>query len=289
MKDLNDKVAVITGGASGMGLAFAHRFAAAGMKVAIGDIEEPALEAAVAELVASGAEVFGSRCDVTDIDSFRRFAADAEEAFGPAHVVCLNAGVASSRPIVDHTLDDWQWVLGVNLWGIVHGLDAFLGGLIDRDAGHVVVTASVAGHTSHPGIGPYNASKHAAVTIAETLYNELAALGSRVGVSALCPGFVNTGIFASGRNRPEHLVNRLAEPPSDEDLARERAVQEWMAANARDPSEVAALVFSAVMDGTFWVFTDDDHRDAISRRHNEILTGRNPSQYESIGQTALES
>ena len=153
----------------------------------------------------------------------------------------------------------------------------------------MVVTASVAGHTSHPGIGPYNASKHAAVTIAETLYNELAALGSRVGVSALCPGFVNTGIFASGRNRPEHLVNRLTEPPSDEDLARERAVQEWMAGNARDPSEVAALVFNAIMDGTFWVFTDGDHRDAISRRHNEILTGRNPSQYESIGQATIEN
>ena len=117
----------------------------------------------------------------------------------------------------------------------------------------------------------------------------MAALGSRVGVSALCPGFVNTGIFASGRNRPEHLVNRLAEPPSDEDLARERAVQEWMAGNARDPSEVAALVFNAIMDGTFWVFTDGDHRDAISRRHNEILTGRNPSQYESIGQATIEN
>ena len=289
MQELNGQVAVITGGASGIGLALAYRFAKAGMAVAVGDVEELALDNAVEELRGSGANVYGAQLDVSDVESMGRFAAGAADALGPPHVVCLNAGVASSRPIVDHTLDDWQWVLGVNLWGIVHGLDAFLGGLIDRDAGHVVVTASVAGHTSHPGIGPYNASKHAAVAIAETLYNELAALGSRVGVSALCPGFVNTGIFASGRNRPEHLVNRLAEPPSDEDLARERAVQEWMAANARDPSEVAALVFSAVMDGTFWVFTDDDHRDAISRRHNEILTGHNPSQYESIGQAALES
>ena len=289
MQKLNGQVAVITGGASGIGLALAYRFAEAGMAIAIGDVEEPALDAAVEELRNSGANVYGARLDVSDVESMSRFSTGVADALGPPYVVCLNAGVASSRPIVDHTLDDWRWVLGVNLWGIVHGLDAFLGGLIDRDAGHVVVTASVAGHTSHPGLAPYNASKHAAVTIAETLYNELAALGSGVGVSALCPGFVNTGIFASGRNRPEHLVNRLAEPSSDEDLARERAVQEWMAVNAKDPSEVAALVLSAIMDGTFWIFTDEDHREIISRRHNEILAGHNPSQYEWIGQAALDS
>ena len=288
MKDLNDKVAVITGGASGMGLAFAHRFAAAGMKVAIGDIEEPALEAAVAELVASGAEVFGSRCDVTDIDSFRRFAADAEEAFGPAHVVCLNAGVAGGGEMVDLTLSDWNWVLGVNLWGVVYGLDIYLKGLVARNEGHVVVTASVAGHTSFPGIGPYNASKHAVSAIAETLHNELVVAGSDVGVTSLCPGFVATGIFDSGRNRPEHLLDALAELPSEEQLERRQMIQEWMAQNAKDPTEVADLIHDAVLEQTFWVFTDPDHIESIERRHEEIRGRRNPSQEQSIGLSLMD-
>jgi NAD(P)-dependent dehydrogenase (short-subunit alcohol dehydrogenase family) len=288
MKDLNDKVAVITGGASGMGLAFAHRFAAAGMKVAIGDIEEPALEAAVAELVASGAAVFGSRCDVTDIDSFRRFAADAEEAFGPAHVVCLNAGVAGGGEMVDLTLSDWNWVLGVNLWGVVHGLDIYLKGLVARNEGHVVVTASVAGHTSFPGIGPYNASKHAVSAIAETLHNELVVAGSDVGVTSLCPGFVATGIFDSGRNRPEHLLDALAELPSEEQLERRQMIQEWMAQNAKDPTEVADLIHDAVLEQTFWVFTDPDHIESIERRHEEIRGRRNPSQEQSIGLSLMD-
>ena len=288
MKDLNDKVAVITGGASGMGLAFAHRFAAAGMKVAIGDIEEPALKAAVAELVASGAEVFGGRCDVTDIDSFRRFAADAEEAFGPAHVVCLNAGVAGGGEMVDLTLSDWNWVLGVNLWGVVHGLDIYLKGLVARNEGHVVVTASVAGHTSFPGIGPYNASKHAVSAIAETLHNELVVAGSDVGVTSLCPGFVATGIFDSGRNRPEHLLDALAELPSEEQLERRQMIQEWMAQNAKDPAEVADLIHDAVLEQTFWVFTDPDHIESIERRHEEIRGRRNPSQEQRIGLSLMD-
>ena len=288
MKNLSDKVAVITGGASGMGLAFAHRFAAAGMKVAIGDIEEPALEAAVAELVASGAEVFGGRCDVTDIDSFRRFAADAEEAFGPAHVVCLNAGVAGGGEMVDLTLSDWNWVLGVNLWGVVHGLDIYLKGLVARNEGHVVVTASVAGHTSFPGIGPYNASKHAVSAIAETLHNELAVAGSDVGVTSLCPGFVATGIFDSGRNRPEHLIDALAQLPSEEQLERQQMIQEWMAQNAKDPAEVADLIHDAVLEQTFWVFTDPDHIESIERRHEEIRGRRNPSQELSIGLSLMD-
>jgi len=271
-----------------MGLAFAHRFAAAGMKVAIGDIEEPALEAAVAELVASGAEVFGSRCDVTDIDSFRRFAADAEEAFGPAHVVCLNAGVAGGGEMVDLTLSDWNWVLGVNLWGVVHGLDIYLKGLVARNEGHVVVTASVAGHTSFPGIGPYNASKHAVSAIAETLHNELVVAGSDVGVTSLCPGFVATGIFDSGRNRPEHLLDALAELPSEEQLERRQMIQEWMAQNAKDPTEVADLIHDAVLEQTFWVFTDPDHIESIERRHEEIRGRRNPSQEQSIGLSLMD-
>ena len=288
MKELHDKVAVITGGASGMGLAFAHRFAAAGMKVAICDIEEAALTGALAGLTDAGATVFGELCDVTDIESFRRFAADAEEAFGPAHVVCLNAGVAGSGEMVDLTLSDWNWVLGVNLWGVVHGLDIYLKGLVSRNEGHVVVTASVAGHTSFPNLGPYSASKHAVSTIAETLHNALAVAGSDVGVTSLCPGFVATGIFASGRNRPEHLTDPLAELPSDEDLERQRMIQEWMAENAKDPGEVADLIHDAVLEQTFWVFTDPDHIESIERRHEEIRDRRNPAQDQNIGLSLMD-
>jgi len=288
MKDLNDKVAVITGGASGMGLAFAHRFAAAGMLVAICDIEEAALAEAVAALRDAGATVFGGLCDVTDIDSFRRFAADAEEAIGPAQVVCLNAGVAGGGDLVDQTLADWNWILGVNLWGVVYGLDIYLKGLLARNEGHVIVTASVAGHTSFPGLGPYTASKHAVSAIAETLHNELAAAGSEVGVTSLCPGFVSTGIFASGRNRPEHLTDSLAELPTDEELERQRMVQEWMAENAKDPAEVADLVHDAVLEQTFWLFTDPDHIDSIEQRHEEIRARRNPTQDQGIGLSLMD-
>ena len=288
MRDLDGKIVVITGGASGMGLAFAHRFAAAGMKVAIGDIEEDALDRAVFDLRETGAEVFGRQCDVSDIGSFRAFAAEVDAGFGAAHVICLNAGVASSGLMVERTLADWQWVLGVNLWGVIHGLDVYLGGLLEQDDGHVVITASVAGHTSFPEIGPYNASKHAVSTIAETLHNELAAAGSKVGVTSLCPGFVATGIFDSDRNRPEHLVDALAEPPSEEDLARRKMVQEWMAQNARDPAEVANMVHDAVRDQTFWVFTDPDHIEPIERRHEEIRSRRNPFQEQGIGLSLLD-
>ena len=276
MQELNGRVAVITGGASGMGRAFADRFAAAGMRLAIGDIEQGALDRAVAELTGAGADVIGVRCDVADHDSFTAFGDEVAAAFGQVHVVCLNAGVAGSGTIADSSLANWKWVLGVNLWGIVHGLDVFLPGLLANDEGHVVVTASVAGHTSYANIGAYNASKHAAVTIAETLHNELRAGGSAVAVTCLCPGLVSTNILTSERNRPEEFSEVLAEAPADDDLAQHEAMVEWFAANAKPASEVADLVHDAVIDQTFWLFTDDEFADAIGQRHDEIRTRRNP-------------
>jgi len=287
MQDLNDKVAVITGGASGIGLAFAHRFAAAGMKVVIGDIEEPALDAAVADLRKAGAEVLGVRCDVADANSVRGLASSVDEALGEAHLVCLNAGVASSGALHEQSLADWEWVIGVNLMGIVHGLDAFLPGLVARDEGHVVITASVAGHTAYPSLGPYSATKHAAVAIAETLYNEMASVGSKVGATALCPGFVDTGIFDSARNRPERLVEVPVEPPTDEEVATRAAFLEMIATEARQPEEVADMVYDAVLSGSFWVFTDDRHVPNIGVRHDEIRTRTNPTEARTISQDAL--
>ena len=165
MQELNGKVAVITGGASGMGRAFAGRFAAEGMRIAIADIEEPVLDQAVAELEAAGAEVLGMRCDVSDHGSVRDFGTAVEEAFGTAHVVCLNAGVASGGLIAAQSLKPWQWVLRVNLFATVHVLDVFLPRLIEQAAGHLVMTASLAGHTSIAGPAPYHPPTHAPVTL----------------------------------------------------------------------------------------------------------------------------
>ena len=271
-----------------MGLAFAHRFAAAGMKVVLGDIEEPALDAAVAGLREGGAEVLGVRCDVSDADSVHALAAATEEAFGAAHVICLNAGVAGSGALHEQSLADWQWILGVNLMGVAHGISAFLPGLIERDEGHVVVTASVAGHTAYPGLGIYSATKHAASVIAETLYNELTSSGSKVGATALCPGFVDTGIFDSARNRPEHLTDTLPDLDTDEDRATREAFLEMIASEALKPDAVADLVHDAILDGTFWVFTDDRHVENITNRHAEIAGRRNPTEARAITEDALD-
>ncbi|MDG2427883.1 MAG: SDR family NAD(P)-dependent oxidoreductase [Acidimicrobiales bacterium] len=288
MHELKGKVAVVTGGASGMGLAFAHRFVAAGMKVVLGDIETAALDEAVNGLHDVGAEVLGVRCDVSDATSVHDLARATNESFGAAHVVCLNAGVATAGALNEQSLADWEWVLGVNLMGIVHGLDAFLPGLIDRNEGHVVVTASVAGHTAYPTLGPYSATKHAAVAIAETLYNELTSSGSQVGATALCPGFVDTRIFDSDRNRPEHLAVRLPEPESAEEQMMRAAFLEMIATEAPKPHTVADLVHDAILNGTFWVFTDELHLESIGHRHTEIVEQRNPTEIRSIAENALD-
>jgi NAD(P)-dependent dehydrogenase (short-subunit alcohol dehydrogenase family) len=276
MEELTGKVAVITGGASGMGRAFADRFAAAGMSVVLGDIEEPVLAEAVTELEATGAEVLGMRCDVSDHESVLTLRDATFDRFGAAHVVCLNAGVAGGGTILEQTVNSWNWVLGVNLFGIVHGLDAFLPGLVEQDEGHVLMTASIAGHLSIAGLAPYNASKHATVTIAESLYAELQEAGSRVGVSCLCPGFVATNIFTSERNRPEALLDAPVEPVDPERELARQALVEWMAANALGADTVADLVHDAVISDTFWIFTDDQHLEAVAERHGAIRERRNP-------------
>jgi len=277
MKNLGGKVAVITGGASGLGRAFAQRFAAQGMKLALADIEEPVLEATVAELRASGTEVIGVPCDVSDQASVQNFHQQVMETYGAAHVLCLNAGVAGGGTIAELTAAQWDWVLGVNLYGIIYGLEAFLPGLLTQDDGHVVLTASVAGHTSHAGMAPYNASKHATVTIAETLFAELRQEDSAVGVSCLCPGFVATNIFVSDRNQPEELTDALAEPPSQEDGIRRAAIMEYMQANALRPETVADLVHEAVLGKKFWIFTDEEHLATIATRHEEIRYQSDPT------------
>lgn len=268
--DLKDKTAVITGGASGIGRAMAHRFVAAGTNVVIGDIEEPAVIATVDELVTAGGAALGVRCDVADAASVDALRDAAVERFGSVEVVCLNAGVAAGGPMHELDLIDWRWTLDVNLYGVVNGISTFLPAMHAADSGHIVITASVAGLLSYPWMGPYNASKHAVASIGETLHHELA--GTGVNVSVLCPGLVNTNILDSERNRPEQL--RRPALATDEGISDLRDMAVAIYEGAMDPSVVADQVHDAIVAERFWIITDHVFDEAVAQRHREI-EGRN--------------
>ena len=273
MKELNEETALITGGASGIGLSIGKRLAETGMKVVLADIEVPVLEEAVAELKGLGLEVMGVHCDVRDMGSVEEMKNQIEETFGNPKVVCLNAGIGFGSPISEATISDWEWVIGVNLWGVINGLHTFLPAIKEMGEGHIVMTASIAGHVSVPNLGPYSATKFAVVAIAETLRKELLTENSEIGVSCLCPGFVSTNIWTSERNRPENLLNKSSDDLTDEELLQREAFMEWIRSNAKEPSEVAELVHHAILDNRFWIFTDDQHLDGLKSRHSSIVNG----------------
>jgi len=273
MKELNGETALITGGASGIGLSTGKRLAEAGMKVVLADIEIPVLEEAVAELKELGFEAMGVYCDVSDLASVEEMKNQIEETFSNPKVVCLNAGVGFGSPLSEATISDWEWVVGVNLWGIINGLHTFLPAIREMNEGHIVITASIAGHVSVPNLGPYSATKFAAVSIAETLRQELLTENSGVGVSCLCPGFVSTNIWNSERNRPENLLNKSLDELTEEELLQREAFMEWISSNAKEPSEVAELVHQAILDDRFWIFTDGQHLEGIKSRHSSIVNG----------------
>ena len=273
-EQLEGRVAVVTGGASGIGLALAHRFAAARMRVVIGDVEEPALKLAVDELVEGGADAIGVPTDVTDPEQVEELARAAEQRFGAIHVACNNAGVAAGGLSWETPLETWQWVIGVNLWGVIHGIHAFVPRIIEQDAGHVVNTASVAGLVAAPFMGPYNASKHAVVAISETLHHELAMMAPHVKVSVLCPAWVNTRIGESERNRPANL----AVESSGEASVMQSALAGFLV-NGLDPAAVAARVHDAITTDRFWVLThedDDAWMTAVRNRARSVTEGINP-------------
>ena len=288
MDSLVGKTAVITGGASGMGRAFADRLARAGMNIVVADIESPPLDIAVTELQAHGTQVLGVRCDVSDAASVQALAARAFEAFGTVHVVCLNAGVAGGNgPIETLTEADWTWTLGVNVFGIIHGIAAFLPHIKAHGDGHIVITASIAGLTSFSGAAPYNTSKHAAIAIAETMFSELRDAGSSVGVSCLCPGIVRTRIIESERNRPEALRRAgvpAAPTPEQDDV--HRAVLDIFE-QAKPPAEVADLVHDAIIAKQFWIFTDEVYTPAIHERLDSIRARTDPPAHGSLVEVYL--
>ncbi len=265
--------AVVTGAASGIGLELARVFGRMGMTVVMADIEEPALARAVGELSAEGASVHGVTADVSSPASVSGLADRAREILGPVDVLCNNAGVGGSGPVDELNLDLWAWVLGVNLWGVVHGVRAFLPGMIERGRGHIVNTASVAGFLGFAGMAAYNVSKAGVISFSESLHHELVATGrDGIGVSVLCPGFVDTGIVHSRRNRPDHIVE--PEPgPRREGLRRE-ILRGYGA--ALDPSEVAARVVEAVERKRFYIYTDGDFDDLIASRNRSVESGETP-------------
>jgi NAD(P)-dependent dehydrogenase (short-subunit alcohol dehydrogenase family) len=273
MQDLEGKTVVVTGAASGMGYAFAECFGREGMNVVMADVEEKALRKAAAQVEAVGATVLPVVTDVGDEASMDHLGAATREAFGSPDVVCLNAGVAGGGgPMETLSTKDWKWTLDVNLWGVIHGIRVFLSELKQRDSGHFVVTASVAGLTSYPWLGPYNTTKHAAVTICETLHSELREVGSKVKVSCLCPGAVATQIGTSERNRPKELRNKEAAQPEQISQGDFGDFEEI----AKAPAEVAELVLAAVLDDRFWIETDDYYRDPIKARHRAIENFEDP-------------
>jgi NAD(P)-dependent dehydrogenase (short-subunit alcohol dehydrogenase family) len=271
MEQLRGKVAVVTGAASGIGLAVCHRAAAEGMRLVMADIEEAPLEAAAQQLSKGGTDVLAVVTDVSEGESVARLRDRAVEHFGTVHLVHNNAGVSVSGTLWQVPEADWRWVLGVNLWGVVHGIAAFVPLLVEQGEGHVVNTASLAGLISPPFLGPYNATKHAVVTISETLIKELRLSGADVGVSVLCPGFVRTAISESDRNRPQ-----WAPAPAEARVQELAEVGKQLNAAGMDPAEVANAVFDAVREGRFYVFTHPETKPAVAHRMHDLLEERTP-------------
>jgi NAD(P)-dependent dehydrogenase (short-subunit alcohol dehydrogenase family) len=268
MEDLEGKVAVVTGGASGIGLALAARAASEGMRVVLADIEADALEQAAGSLPESAATVTVV-ADVSKIDQVEAIRTAALDAFGAVHLVCNNAGVGAGGPVESVSLDDWEWILGVNLWGVIHGVRTFLPLLQEQGEGHIVNTASVAGLFSAPYMGPYNASKYGVVAISETMFTELEMAQSPVGVSVLCPSWVKTRISEAARNRP-------GGPGDPEEAAAITAVINDFISTGMEPADVAEVVLEAVKVRRFWILTHDDTRAAVSARTASILGDGTP-------------
>ncbi len=270
MRELSGRTAFITGGASGIGLELGRTFVAAGMKVMLADVETGALERAVASLREVTSDICGVACDVADADSVERAAQATFDAFGHVHVVCNNAGVAAGGGIDNISLDNWRWVIDVNLMGVVHGIRTFLPHLrAHGEGGHIVNTASMAGMNGGLGFSPYTASKFAVVAMSEGLSMQVKPHG--IGVSVLCPSFVRTAIGDSGRNRPARYGQpQPLDPVSPAGLMVAEIARRLEA--GLDPSDVAARVVSAIRNDELYIFTHPNMRDEVDARFAAIQT-----------------
>lgn len=276
MKEFKDRVAVVTGGASGLGRAMALRFAREGMKVVLADVQADALKKTEAEFKQARIPVLAVRTDVSKGKDVEALADKAFKTFGGVHILCNNAGVAPGGTVWEHTEKDWEWTLGVNVWGVIHGIRAFVPRMIEQNVDcHVVNTASVAGLLSLPGMSVYCVSKHSVVTLTECLHHDLVEFGARVKASVLCPAFVPTGISDSERNRPAAL--REDKTKSPEDLKREEQLRHAVQSGRISAEQVADLVFEAIKVEKFYILPHQKIKPTIEIRMQDILQERDPT------------
>jgi len=273
------KVAVVTGAASGIGLGMTEALASRGMKVVMADVEEAALMREAERLTRANFEVDPQLADVSSYDSVERLASAAKARFGKVHVLCNNAGVSGStgggKPIWAQGQPDWDWVMGVNFWGVVNGLRAFVPGMIAHgEEGHVVNTSSILGLTTGAG-SIYGVSKHAVTRLTEGLYQDLRAADARIGATVLCPGMIATNIITSARNRPDALTDEAAP-----DAARSQMIAAMDArfkSQGMAPREVGEKVADAILHDQFYVLTHAENMEGVKRRFEDILNLRPPS------------
>ncbi|MBW2271862.1 MAG: SDR family NAD(P)-dependent oxidoreductase [Deltaproteobacteria bacterium] len=273
MQELEGKVAVITGAASGIGRAFAERFAAAGMKLVLADVEKEPLEAVSAALAEGGSEIESAVIDVREPSALAGLAERCEARFGGAHLLCNNAGVGVGGPMWEVTPKDWDWIIGVNLVGVINGIHAFVPSMVaSGEPGHVVNTASIAGLTCPAFLGPYNVTKHAVVALSESLLNDFRATGASIGVSVLCPGWVQTRIHESDRNKPAGTPADSSDP----NLDAMRKVLGDLVSGGITPQQVAEQVLEAVLDDRFWIRTHPEMEPDVRSRCERIIAAETP-------------
>ena len=271
MDKFKGKTAFVTGGASGIGFALCRAFGQRGMNVAIADVEAAACAEAVEMLRGEGVRALGAACDVSDRESLANAAAKAFSEFGKVHILCNNAGVSRAGPIEQVAASDWDWVIGVNLKGLIHGLQIFLPHMKSHgEDGHIVNTASMNGVAGAALAGPYCATKFAAVGISEVLAAELE--GGPIGVSVLCPSWVKTRMLDNGRNRPAQFGGPIALDLDGGNAERNRRYAQALA-NGLDPAEVARLVLDAIEARRLYIFTHADRRNDIERRFEAMMEG----------------
>ena len=278
--DFKGKTAVLTGAGSGFGLECARIAAQRGMNVVLVDVQQDALDAAESEVKALGAQTLAFKLDVASADQMAAMSAAVFERFGAPHLVFNNAGVGSGGLIWENTLKDWEWVLGVNVMGVVHGLRNFTPMMLAAAAadaawqGHIVNTASMAGLLNAPNMGVYNVSKHAVVSLSETLYQDLQLVTDQIGASVLCPFFVATGIAQSHRNRPAELKGGK---PTKSQLIGQAMTGKAVDSGKVSAPDVAQLVFDAVAANQFYIYSHPKAIKSVQTRMEDVLQARNPT------------
>jgi NAD(P)-dependent dehydrogenase (short-subunit alcohol dehydrogenase family) len=277
VKEFNDKVAVITGAASGIGRALAELCAQEAMKVVLADVEEGALAQAEQELRAIGATVLAVRTDVSKIDDVKLLAERTLNAFGAVHILFNNAGVWAGSNAWETPIEDWAWTLNVNLWGVIHGIQAFLPIMLaQEEESYIINTSSIAGLLSSHAIAPYHVSKHAVVALSENMFYDLGENKSKIKVSVLCPGWVKTRITEPERNRPPELQNNLAELTITPQM--KATLQEYQQAveTGMFPGDLAKQVFQAIHENRFYILTHPEFMPIVKARLEAIINGKNP-------------